>query len=107
MPWAGFKPTILAIERLHTYNSEHTVGGLSNPYLMQEIFGSSKKNSYISVQHDCSWMLFVTNSIQPVRQIPYQEALDGFEDLKIEGPVICTVKYANYLVSLAEVEAMV
>ena len=36
-----------------------------------------------------------------------KEVLDGFEDLKIEGPVICTVKYANYLVSLAKVEAMV
>jgi hypothetical protein len=36
-----------------------------------------------------------------------KEALDGFEDLKVEGPVICIVKYANYLVSLAKVEAMV
>jgi hypothetical protein len=36
-----------------------------------------------------------------------KEALGGFEDLKIEGPAICTVKYANYLVSLAKVEVMV
>ena len=35
-----------------------------------------------------------------------KEALDGFGDLKMEGPVICTMKYTNYLVSLAKVEAM-
>jgi len=40
------------------------------------------------------------------REYHTKEALDGFGDLKIEGPVICTVKYANYLMSLAKVAAI-
>jgi hypothetical protein len=35
-----------------------------------------------------------------------QEALEGFGDFKIEGQVICTVKYTDDLVLLAEEEAV-
>ena len=35
-----------------------------------------------------------------------KEALNGFGDFKIEGIVICTVKYANDLVLLAKEETM-
>jgi hypothetical protein len=35
-----------------------------------------------------------------------QEALEGFGDFKIEGQVICTVKYTDEFVLLAEEEAV-
>jgi hypothetical protein len=40
-------------------------------------------------------MLFVSDSIQLVHQTPYLEAVEGFEDLKLGGQVICTVKCAD------------
>ena len=50
-------------------------------------------------------MVFVTDSVQPLRQIPTKEACEGFGYFEI-GPVICTVKYSGGLVLLVEGETM-
>ena len=49
-------------------------------------------------------MLFVTNSVQLVQRMPYQEALDGLGDFNIGGQIIQTVKYADDLVLMAKEE---
>jgi len=46
-------------------------------------------------------MPFMTNSVQLVQRMPYQE---GFEDFKIGGHIIHTVKCADDLVLLAKEE---
>jgi hypothetical protein len=40
-------------------------------------------------------VLFVTYSIQHVHQTYYLEAVEGFEDFKLGGKLIFTVKYVN------------
>ena len=51
-------------------------------------------------------MLFVADSIQLVQEYLTEEAPEGLRDIKIEGQVICTVKYADDLVLLAKEEAV-
>jgi hypothetical protein len=48
-------------------------------------------------------MLFVTDSIQLVGRIPYEESLEGTGDFKV-GQVIRTVKYVDFLVLLTKEE---
>jgi len=49
-------------------------------------------------------MLFVTNSVQLVQRMSYQEALEGFGDFKIRGQIIHTMKCADDLVLLTKEE---
>jgi len=51
-------------------------------------------------------MLFVTNSVQLVQRMSYQEALDGLGDFKDGGQIIQTVKYADDLVLMAKEETV-
>ena len=46
-------------------------------------------------------MVFVTDSVQLLQQIPYKEACEGSGYFEIRAPVIRTVKYAGDLVLLA------
>ena len=47
-------------------------------------------------------MLYVTNSVRIVQQMPYEDALEWFGVLKIGGKLIHTVRYADDLVLLAK-----
>ena len=49
-------------------------------------------------------MLFVTNSVQLVKQCLTKEALDGLGDFNVGGQIIQTVKYADDLVLMAKEE---
>ena len=49
-------------------------------------------------------MLYVTNSVQLVQQMPCQGSSGGFGDFKIEGQIIHIVKYAEVLVLMAKEE---
>ena len=51
-------------------------------------------------------MLFVAESIHLFQEYHTEKALEGFRDIKIEGQVICTGKYADDLVLLAKEEAV-
>ena len=47
-------------------------------------------------------MLFVADSIHLFQEYHTEEALEGFRDIKIEGQVIHTAKYADDRVLLAK-----
>jgi hypothetical protein len=51
-------------------------------------------------------MLFVADSIHLFQEYHTEKALEGFRDIKIEGQIIRTAKYADDLVLLAKEEAV-